>query len=54
VAKFGINSDCGLLVNASRSILYASNQEDFDRKAQQEAQKMQEEMKQLLSTYHVI
>jgi orotidine-5'-phosphate decarboxylase len=54
VAAFGMNSDCGLLINASRSILYASNQEDFAEKAQQEALKMQEEMKQLLSTYHVI
>lgn len=54
VAEFGINADCGLLVNASRSILYASNQEDFAQKAQQEAIKMQEEMKQLLSFHHVI
>lgn len=54
VAAFGMNSDCGLLINASRSILYASNLEDFAEKAQQEALKMQEEMKQLLLTYHVI
>lgn len=48
VAKFGMNKDCGLLVNASRSILYASEGEDFAVKAREEALKIQSEMAQLL------
>jgi orotidine-5'-phosphate decarboxylase len=51
VAKYGMNKDCGLLVNASRSIIYASNGRDFAEKARQEALKIQTEMKELLATY---
>lgn len=29
VSKYGMNKDCGLLVNASRAIIYASEKEDF-------------------------
>lgn len=48
VANYGWNKDCGLLVNASRSVLYASNGEDFAQKAAEEAQKLQQEMQQIL------
>ncbi|HLG35900.1 MAG TPA: orotidine-5'-phosphate decarboxylase [Bacteroidia bacterium] len=48
VARFGMNQDCGLLVNASRSILYASDGEDFAEKAAAAARKMQQEMEVLL------
>lgn len=48
VAKYGMNKDCGLLVNASRSILYASSGEDFAEKARAEAKKMQQEMEMLM------
>jgi orotidine-5'-phosphate decarboxylase len=51
VAKFGMNAQCGLLVNASRSILYASSGTDFADKAQDEARSMQEEMARLLKKY---
>jgi orotidine-5'-phosphate decarboxylase len=44
VVNFGWNADCGLLVNASRSILYASNSLDFQEKAKEEAQRLQQEM----------
>lgn len=54
VAKYGMNADCGLLVNASRSIIYASNGADFAEKAAAEAKLMAEEMKQLLVAYNVI
>ena len=33
VAKYGLNSDCGLLVNSSRGIIYAGNDVDFAQKA---------------------
>jgi orotidine-5'-phosphate decarboxylase len=48
VAQHGINSDCGLLVNSSRGILYASDQANYAQKAQEEAQKMQKVMAQFL------
>lgn len=44
VSKMGMNQDVGLLVNASRSILYASVGEDFAESARGEAQRMQMEM----------
>ena len=44
VCKYGMNKDCGLLVNASRSILYASNGKDFAEKARSEAEAMRDEM----------
>ncbi len=48
VAKFGMNQDCGLLVNSSRAILYASNGLDFAERAGEEAMKVQREMEKLL------
>lgn len=54
VAQYGMNSDCGLLVNASRSIIYASNGTDFAEKAGEEAKKMANEMAVLLEKYQVI
>jgi orotidine-5'-phosphate decarboxylase len=54
VAAHGMNKDCGLLVNASRSIIYASNGNDFAEKAKEEAKKMADEMKQLLLQHAVI
>jgi len=54
VAKFGITPECGLLINASRSILYASNQLDFAQKAQLEALKIQQEMAELLQAYNLL
>lgn len=44
VCKYGINSDCGLLVNSSRGIIYASNGEDFAEVAAVEAEKLQKQM----------
>jgi orotidine-5'-phosphate decarboxylase len=51
VAKYGMNSTCGLLVNSSRGITYASSGRDFALAARIEAQKLQEEMKGLLEKY---
>jgi orotidine-5'-phosphate decarboxylase len=48
VAKYGLNKKCGLLVNASRSILYAGKELDFARKAADEAADMQKQMEILL------
>ena len=44
VCKYGINSDCGLLVNSSREIIYASSSQDFAEVAAQKAQELQQQM----------
>jgi orotidine-5'-phosphate decarboxylase len=44
VCKYGIIKDCGLLVNSSRGIIYASNGEDFAQVAAQKAKELQEQM----------
>lgn len=44
VCKYGLNKDCGLLVNSSRGIIYASNGEDFAQRAAEEAQKLKLQM----------
>ena len=49
VAKYGMNDDCGLLVNSSRGIIYASSDIDFAEKAREEAEKIQHKMDILLS-----
>jgi len=54
VAKYGLNNQCGLLVNASRSILFASSGIDFAEKAALEAHSMQIEMEGILQTHHLI
>lgn len=48
VAKYGWNNDCGLLVNSSRGIIYASQNIDFAKKAGSAAQELQEKMAMIL------
>ncbi len=49
VAKYGMNSQCGLLVNSSRGIIYVSSGEDFAEKAGEAAKEIQQEMEVLLN-----
>lgn len=49
VAKFGMNSRCGLLVNSSRGIIYASSGRDFAEAAATEARELQGQMAALLA-----
>jgi orotidine-5'-phosphate decarboxylase len=49
VCNYGWNNDCGLLVNSSRGIIYASNKEDFAQQAKSEAMKIQLQMEEILS-----
>ena len=44
VCEYGMNSDCGLLVNSSRGIIYASNGEDFAQVAASKARELQQQM----------
>jgi orotidine-5'-phosphate decarboxylase len=48
VTTFGLTRECGLLVNASRTILYASQGRDFAEKAREEAVSLQKEMAGIL------
>jgi orotidine-5'-phosphate decarboxylase len=54
VCKYGLNSQCGLLINSSRGIIYASEGEDFAEKAREEALKLQQEMEQILIAAELI
>jgi orotidine-5'-phosphate decarboxylase len=49
ITQSGINSDCGLLVNASRAIIFASTGEDFAQAARLSSQHYHEEMKGFLT-----
>lgn len=48
VCSYGMNSDCGLLVNATRSIIYASDGTDFAERAREEAFTLQQQMEEEL------
>lgn len=48
VCKYGMTDDCGLLVNSSRGIIYASQGEDFAEVAAQKAKELQEQMAEIL------
>ena len=54
VCRYGMTMDCGLIVNASRSIIYASSGEDFADAARAEALKMQQQMEVELGKAGVI
>ena len=54
VVQNGINSNCGLLVNSSRGIIYASSGTDFSSKAAEKAFNLQKEMSEYLKQFKII
>lgn len=54
VAEFGMNDRCGLLVNASRSIIYADVTNKFEDAARQEASSLQSQMEDILRGRNLI
>ena len=54
VAKYGLNSKCGLLVNSSRGIIFADNSENFDKTAGEKAKELQLEMEKYLRQHKLI
>lgn len=54
VCQYGMNKDCGILVNSTRGIIYASKGKDFAEKAREEAVKLQKEMQEQLEIHGVI
>lgn len=54
VCRYGMNKDCGLIVNASRSVIYAGNGHDFADAARAEAQNIQRQMQAELEKAGII
>ena len=54
VVQNGINSNCGLIVNSSRGIIYASRGNDFFEKAAEKAFELQNEMSEYLKLFKII
>lgn len=54
VCRWGFTEQVGLLVNASRSVLYASSQPDFAQKATNEALQIQQQMKEILIQHQFV
>jgi orotidine-5'-phosphate decarboxylase len=54
VARFGMNSKCGILVNSSRGIIFAGNNENFNKIAGEKAKEIQIEMEKHLSERSLI
>lgn len=49
VCKYGMNQNIGLLINSSRGIIYASDQQDFAKAAAKEAYHLQQQMQTILN-----
>ncbi|MBK0380887.1 orotidine-5'-phosphate decarboxylase [Mucilaginibacter segetis] len=54
VCKYGMTPDCGLIVNSSRSIIYAGHDENFADAARAEALKLQQQMQAELEKAEII
>jgi orotidine-5'-phosphate decarboxylase len=54
VAKYGLNDRCGLIVNSSREIIFASMNNDFAEKAGLKAKELQQKMEQILSENKIL
>ena len=53
VVEYGMNKDCGILVNSSRGIIYADQTEEFSDGAKKEALKIQSEMGKYLKRFQI-
>lgn len=51
VAQYGMNKDCGLLVNSSRGIIYADSTENFAKVAGEKSKELQQQMAELMKQY---
>lgn len=51
VAQYGMNSECGLLVNSSRGIIYADSTEKFSEIAAEKSKELQQQMAVLMKQY---
>lgn len=53
VCRYGMTNECGLLVNSSRAIIYASDKENFAEVAAEKAKELQMQMKDILDNYKI-
>ena len=53
VCQYGMTSQCGLIVNSSRAIIYADSTENFDKVAAQKAREVQQQMDNELKKYGI-
>lgn len=53
VCRYGMTDECGLLVNSSRAIIYASDKENFAEVAAEKAKELQMQMKDILDNYKI-
>lgn len=51
ISRYGMNKQCGLLVNSSRGIIYASGEKDFAKHAAEEAAKVKNQMEEMLDRF---
>ena len=49
VCKYGMSDNVGLLINSSRGIIYAGNDENFAQAAAKKAKELQEQMEEILN-----
>lgn len=54
VCRYGMNDQCGLLVNSTRGVIYASKGKDFADRAREEALRLQKEMEKQLEQKGII
>ena len=54
VCKYGMNKDCGLLVNASRAIIFADGSENFAAVGAEKARDYQQQMERELKAHNII
>ena len=54
VCRYGMTDDCGLLVNSSRGIIFASSDSDFAERAAEEARKLRDQMAEILANHSII
>ena len=54
VCRYGMNNDCGLLVNASRAVIFADSSEDYAKVAGEKAHDYQQQMEKELAARNII
>lgn len=54
VCRYGMNDDCGLLVNASRAVIFADSSEDYAKVAGEKAHDYQQQMEKELAARNII
>jgi len=54
VCKYGMNEECGLLVNSSRGIIFASNDDNYAEVAGNKARELQQQMAEELKKHGIV